>query len=183
MIERGVKLFDPKRNEIHAAISNFALKMERQYLASPIEDRTDDKGRTFVTAEQWAKLSDSAKRDHWTFSPDDLIYMESRSFATLAKKDLAAAEEKLQRAAKARGVELPARERAARPMISPVTVERGATRKATNLNEDDEGEEAGLSGKPDSPMNPNSPKLAPSARRKAGGPQSGVESFMTKFIG
>lgn len=182
LIGRGLREFDPAKNELHRAISGFALKMERQYMAAPIEERTDDKGRTFVTAQQWAEMPEKARANHWTFSPDDLIYMESRSFAAMAKKDLTAAEEKFNRAAKARGIETTPRGQRSTTRLRPITPAR-ERENAHELAEDDEDPADPASRKPQTPMSPNSPSLAASLRKKGGGSQSPVESFTSKFLG
>lgn len=173
-LANGLAAYNPK-NPIHANLGSFAVQKEQEMTARPAEDQLDDHGRSFVTKEQYGKLTEKQRAKHWTFSSDDLIFLHNRAIAKKAKLDLAMEEEKFKRRAKARG------------LLKDDDSQGAEKAGRREVEREDEGEPddspVSHSRKPISPSSATTPKSAAKKNGAGSGNQSGWERFAAKSIG
>lgn len=182
MLSRGLPV--PARNEEEANANNaigqdmgrFAVWRENAMLAKPEAERVSDDGRKFVAKKDYDRMTKAEREKHWTYSPEEILYMRLRWRAKLAKQQLAEEDKKFTSRAKAKGL-LKGEEDRPRP----------ATKKPTKTEEVEEEEDdlaAGERGrKPDSPSAPSSPKVAPKGGKPGDDGKNNADRFVASVIG
>lgn len=98
--------FDPK-NEIHVEMSEFADRMEQALAKAPIEDKTDSEGRTFLTADNYYKLTADKRDNHWTLQARDVIFKRAKVLAKQVTDKIKEEEDRLTKFAEAKGWKKP----------------------------------------------------------------------------
>lgn len=175
MLANDLTTFDPK-NETHVGLARFSLSEEEKMMQRPAAKRVDEEGRPFATKRDYDTMTPAQRSKHWTFSPDDLIYLATHSIIKRSKADLEAEDAKFTKRARARGLiqdeEKP----------TPATTRRGSGRIQDN-DDDNEGDEGSGSDKPVSPSISSSPKLAVGKGVKFDNEKSAAVRFVTKLIG
>lgn len=77
------------QNPTHIEIFQFINSQERAMMAQPPEERLNADGKEFATADEWHKLSESQRRNYWTFNDTDLSALYAVDMAGKAKKLIA----------------------------------------------------------------------------------------------
>jgi hypothetical protein len=88
---------------IHREIADFVFGQEAALKAAPAENQKNSEGKTFATAEEWSKMDDQQRKDHWTFSENELSAIFAAQSAAKAKKIIEAEENNFKTLAEKRG--------------------------------------------------------------------------------
>jgi len=179
----GLTDLNVDKNPIHKSVSDFALEMERELMAKPVQDRTDDRGRDFLPSHKYARLSKADREQYWTLGADDLIALRSNRLFKLASDTIAAQEEQHRKWAEARGIKLsgaqaPAGEAKKKalghgPPGSTAAEEADEADAAAQVADEDD--------KPDSPSSAGDSRGA-AAKNKGGAGGSRGDQFINRFF-
>lgn len=153
-------------NPVHQFLSEFVEERTRKLLAKPVENQMDDQGRRFLSRADYNNLPADRRKDHWTYSTEDVGVMLAGRVAKQTQAHLQAEEEKFAARAKARGL---------LPNGNPSRV---AERQPERRRETDDEQDA----KPISPTTAMMPRVASARGKNAAGPNSPMDAWMTRAI-
>jgi hypothetical protein len=107
MVMAKLKPYD-KNNPVHVELDEYTAGLEQSAITKSRAGYREN-GRPYLPLAEWLKKSPAEREQYWSLTADRVILLRAHKLAAAAKKDIAAREEIAQRIAKARGVELPAR--------------------------------------------------------------------------
>jgi len=162
------------KNQVHVGISNFILQKEQQLLKKPAKDQRDEKGRRFVPAADYWKMSEDERKKCWTFTDTDVNLMMTAAIVKQTKDQITAEEDKFTRRAKARGYSSAGG--------APPKPEGKPAEEKPKKPENEEDETPPENDKPDSPSAAPGPRGAGNEPDKTAA-GSGITTFTNKFLG
>ena len=170
-----IENYDPK-NDAHALVTRFAIEREAEMMNRAEDKRRDESGRMFVRKADYDRMNQAQRDKHWTFSPEELVFMAVQEESRNAAKILKLEDEKFVKRAQARGL-----------IAEEANPEHAAKREVQHSradDSDDDDEQASATvRKPVSPTVSSSPKLAAAKGGSAAAPKNGLEGFIQKMIG
>lgn len=110
-----IKLYDTKssdgkqiyrldtKNPVHNYLVDLANEWERILSERPADETVNKAGQTFVTRAEWAKLSESKRKEHWTLMRDEMIQVLRQDMLLSAETEKQAKLEELESIAKSQG--------------------------------------------------------------------------------
>lgn len=170
MLGNRLVAFD-KNNPVHQKLSAFALAAEQDMLKASRDKQIDSEGRQFVTLKKYTAMTPEEQADYWTYTPEDLNELMAQEIAKVAQAKINQIEEKFQRRAKARGLDV--------GDVKP----RVASARQTKTVEELEAEREEEDDKPKSPESGASPRLATARGKPAEKAKSAAETWVQEAIG
>ena len=144
--------------KLHSEINQFGYDMEQKLISQPPEDQLDAQGRPFKPMADYYQLPKAQQKHYWTLTPDLVIPMRAKHWATQVRKNITNEEAKYAKWAQARGVKY-------EPPVQPLN--GGATPPP------DEND-AQANGKPHSPSTSSVPRMA---ARNSPSPANGQDAL------
>lgn len=155
--------FNPK-NEIHVNLDKFASEQEARMRKLSAADQQDAEGRAFLPYADYYKVPEKERGKYWTFTANDLAVLRAQDLAARAQKMIAEEEEKYQKWAKARGINIETKSGTSKQGEEP----------------EPEVETVGAVEKPASPSGGVESKLAASKSTGKAAPVSGAKAFVMR---